>query len=343
MQVVENTLFVTSDRSYLRLDHDTVVVECEEGAKKTLPLLAFGSIVVYGDVMLSPALLRRCSEDGRTITYLDFAGRFRARVEGPVSGNVLLRQAQYRAVDSPERALDLACSFVLGKLQNTRQNILRCARESPEDENGQVLRSTADALAEAIRRAARPSSLDELRGIEGDAARLSFKVWTPMVLSDPECFGITMRSRRPPRDPANALLSYLYTLITHDCRSALEAVGLDPQAGYLHALRPGRPALALDLMEEFRPILGDRLALTLINRRQLTADDFETRPGGAVMFREAARKTVLAAYVERKREEVFHRGSGRKMPLGLVLHLQARLLARTIRGELEHYPPFLYR
>jgi len=334
---------VTSDRSYLRLDHDTVVVELEGGEKKTLPLLAFGSIVVFGDVMLSPALLRRCSEDGRTITYLDFAGRFRARVEGAISGNVLLRQAQYRALDSPSRTLDLGSSFVLGKLQNTRQNLLRCARENPDVSDSAVLRTTADLLADAIRRAARAASLDELRGIEGDAARQSFTVWSRMVLSDRECFGMSARSRRPPLDPANATLSFLYTLIAHDCRCALEGVGLDPQAGYLHALRPGRPALALDLMEEFRPLLGDRLALTLINRRQLTAADFETRPGGAVMFTEAARKTVLSAYIERKREEVFHRGSGKKMGLGLVLHLQARMLARTIRGELEHYPPFLYR
>jgi CRISPR-associated protein Cas1 len=343
MEVVENTLFVTSDRSYLRLDHDTVVVEPEEGEKKTLPLLAFGGIVCFGDIMLSPALLRRCAEDGRTVTYLDFAGRFKARMEGPVSGNVLLRQAQFRALDSPERTLDLAMSFVLGKLQNGRQNLLRAGREAKDETDAAVLQSTSHALGDAIRQAANAPSVDWLRGVEGDAARKSFAAWKHMVLVEREVFGISSRSRRPPLDPSNALLSFLYTLLAHDCRSALEGVGLDPQAGYLHVLRSGRPALALDLMEELRPLLGDRLALTLINRRQVTSDDFVTRPGGAVMFKDAARKVVLTAFIERKREEIQHPSSGRKIPLGLVVHLQARLLARTIRGELEHYPPFLYR
>jgi len=343
MEVVENILFVTSERSYLRLDHDTILVEPEEGEKRTLPLLAFGGIVVFGDVMLSPALMRRCAEDGRTVTYLDFAGRFRARVEGAVTGNVLLRQAQYRAIDNAIKCLDLAKSFVLGKLQNVRHNLARSARESNDEHDSLTLRSAVDAVGNAIRHASGAEDLEYLRGVEGDAARRSFAVWSQMILADRAVFGVSSRSRRPPLDPANAMLSFLYTLITHDCRSALEGVGLDPQAGFLHSLRPGRPALALDLMEEFRPILGDRLALTLINRKQLTTDDFLTRPGGSVMFRDAARKQVLTAYIERKREIIFHRNSGRKIPLGLVMHLQARLLARAIRGELEHYPPFMYR
>lgn len=343
MEVVENTLFVTSERSYLRLDHDTILIEPEEGEKRTLPLLAFGGIVVFGDVMLSPALIRRCAEEGRTITYLDFAGRFRARVEGAISGNVLLRQAQYRAIDDTKKCLDLAKSFVLGKLQNVRHNLARSARESDHEEDSDVLRSAVEEVGNAIRHASGAADLEYLRGVEGEAARRSFSVWTNMVLTDRSVFGVSARSRRPPLDPTNATLSFLYTLITHDCRSALESVGLDPQAGFLHSLRPGRPALALDLMEEFRPVLGDRLALTLINRKQLTSEDFVTRPGGSVMFKDPARKQVLTSYIERKRETIFHRNSGRKIPLGLVLHLQAKLLARATRGELEHYPPFMYR
>lgn len=343
MLIVENTLFVTTDRAYLHLDHDTVVVELENGEKKTLPLLAFGSIVTFGDIMLSPALLRRCAEDGRSVSLLDYSGRFCARLDGPVSGNVLLRQAQYRVIDSETQSLDIARSFVLGKLQNVRQNLLRSAREASGAEDIEALKAAAIAVGESVRKANTVKAIEHLRGIEGDAARHAFAAWKHMVLIDREVFGITERNRRPPLDPANALLSFLYTLLAHDCRSALEGVGLDPQAGILHVLRPGRPALALDLMEEMRPLLGDRLALTLINRRQLTPDDFVTRPGGAVMFKDAARKTVIAAFVERKREEIQHPSSGRKIPIGLVVHLQARLLARTLRGEIEHYPPFLYR
>ena len=343
MEAVQNTLYVTTAPSYLHLDHDTLVLEQNGTTLKSLPLLAFESIVLFGDVMISPAFVRRCAEDGRTITLLEHTGAFRARIEGPVSGNVLLRRAQYEALSSPDKSLDLAKSFVAGKLQNTRLNLLRAARESQVEADQQILSSAGAALAESLRNLKSVSDIARLRGLEGDAARQAFQAFSAMVLVDRETFGITTRSRRPPLDPTNALLSYLYTLLTHDCRCALEGVGLDPQAGFLHALRPGRPALALDLMEELRPILGDRLALTLINRRQITPDDFITRPGGATVFMDDSRKTVITAYVERKREEIMHSVLGKKVPISLIPHMQARLLARTVRGELAHYPPFCNR
>ena len=343
MEAVQNTLYVTTAPSYLHLDHDTLVLEQNGATLKSLPLLAFESIVLFGDVMISPAFVRRCAEDGRTITLLEHTGAFRARIEGPVSGNVLLRRAQYESLSSTGKCLELARSFVAGKLQNTRLNLQRAARESSEEGDQQVLAAASSALANSLRNLKGIGDIQELRGLEGDAARKTFQAFSSMVLADRETFGISVRSRRPPLDPTNALLSYLYTLLTHDCRCALEGVGLDPQAGFLHALRPGRPALALDLMEELRPILGDRLALTLINRRQLTPEDFIMRPGGAVAFTDDSRKKVITAYVERKREEIMHPVLGRKVPISLIPHVQARLLARTVRGELAHYPPFCSR
>ncbi|MBM3328912.1 MAG: type I-C CRISPR-associated endonuclease Cas1 [Calditrichaeota bacterium] len=341
MEVALNTLFITTEPAYLKLDHDTVVVEREEEPTKTLPLLAFSSIVLCGRITLSYALIARCAADGRTITFLDSNGRFRARVEGPVSGNVLLRQAQYIALGNEAKTTALARNFVAGKIENTRRNIMRAARESGDAASEEALRATGSRLRVSLDRLRTASDIAVVRGIEGEAAHLWFGVFNHMLLADRDCFSIAGRSRRPPLDASNALLSFLYTLIVHDCRSALEGVGLDPQAGFLHTLRAGRVSLALDLAEEFRPILGDRLALTLINRKQVMPRDFIVRSGGAVQFTDEARKRVLLSYVERKRDVVGHPASGRKIPLGLVPHLQARLLARFIRGELEEYPPFV--
>jgi len=343
MQVVENILYVQSEPSYLRLDHDTVVIEREGSPKRSLPLLAFGGIVLFGDIMVSPALIRRCSEDGRTITFLDRNGRFRARVEGPVSGNVLLRRSQYETLVKEEMSLKLGRAFVAGKLQNARYSLLRSARETDNRSDEDRLRFAADKLAVALKSLPGGVNLDEVRGIEGEAARTCFQVFKYQVRVNRDEFGITGRTRRPPLDRMNALLSFLYTLLTHDCRSALEGVGLDPQVGYLHTLRPGRPALALDLMEEFRPILGDRLSLTLVNRKQVVPEDFIERKGGAVQFSDEARKKVIIAYVERKQQEVSHPLSKKKVTIALIPHLQARLLARVLRGDLDSYVPYLYK
>ena len=337
-----NTLYVTLPDVYLRLDNDTVRVEREQETLLRVPLHHLQGIVVFGHTLVSPGLIHRCAEDGRMLTWLDRFGRFKARVGAPVSGNVLLRMAQFEAHRDPVRCAMLARSFVAGKLQNARSNLLRSARDL-EGESSKRLRDAAKRIATGIERLPHEDKIDTLRGIEGAAANAYFDAFSEMIRTDDPAFVFEKRTRRPPLDPINALLSFLYTLLVEDCRTALESVGLDPQVGFLHVLRPGRPALALDLSEEFRAILADRLAVTLINRRQLTADDFTVQPGGAVLMSDDARKRLLTAYQERKQVEVEHPAVRSKVPLGLIPHLQARLLARTVRGELEVYPPYLHR
>jgi CRISPR-associated protein Cas1 len=260
-----------------------------------------------------------------------------------VSGNVLLRCAQHEAMRDPERTLSIARNMVGGKIQNSRQIVLRGAREADDPSDAQALRNTADALANAVGRVPQCHDLETLRGIEGESARAYFSTFDRMIKEERDAFKMDGRNRRPPIDPINALMSFLYALILNDCVAAAEGVGLDPQMGFLHALRPGRAALALDLMEELRSVLADRLVLTLINRRQVSAKDFTQRAGGAVHMEDAARKEVIIAYQKRKQEEITHPVLDQKMPLGLVPHVQARLLARVLRGDLEGYPPFLYR
>lgn len=343
MHQLLNTLYVTTEGAYLRADHETLRVEVEKETKLQVPFHHIGGVVCFGDVMLSPAAMQRCAEDGRFVVLLDRNGRFKARVEGPVSGNVLLRCAQHEAMRDPERTLLIARNMVGGKIQNSRQIVLRGAREADDPADAQTLRDTTDALANALGRIPQCNDLETLRGIEGESARAYFSTFDRMIKEDRNTFRMDGRNRRPPTDPINALMSFLYALVLNDCVAAAEGVGLDPQIGFLHALRPGRAALALDLMEELRSLLADRLVLTLINRRQVSAKDFTQRSGGAVHMEDAARKEVIVAYQKRKQEEITHPVLDQKMPLGLVPHVQARLLARLLRGDLESYPPFLYR
>jgi CRISPR-associated protein Cas1 len=343
MRQLLNTLFVTKPRAYLHLDHDTVRVEVERTLQLQAPLLQLGSIVCFGDVMLSPALMHRCAEDGRSLVLLDTNGRFKARLEGPASGNVLLRRAQHLALSDPDRRLEIARSMLAGKLRNSRFVLQRAARDSRIETEADDLRFAADLHAAILNRIPGRIDINIMRGDEGEAARGYFDVFSLMVRENRDTFGIETRNRRPPRDPMNATLSFLYTLLRSDCTSALEGVGLDPQIGFFHALRPGRPALALDLMEEMRPIVADRLALTLVNRRELLPEDFEWHEGGAVYLNDSGRRKVIMAYQKRKEEEVDHRVLGGKTPLGLVPHLQARLLARHLRNDLPHYIPHLAR
>lgn len=343
MNAILNTLYVTAEPAYLHLDHDTVRVEQNRELKLQVPLHHLGAVVCFGDVLVSPALLRRCAEDGRSVVYLDRNGQFGARLEGPTSGNVLLRRDQYAASLDEGRALRIGRNMVAAKIQNARQVALRAAREAENEEDGEALARLAKDQAGVVERLPAAADLDTVRGHEGEAARLYFGAFERMLLADREAFRMQGRSRRPPRDRMNALLSFLYTLLLNDCVAAAEGVGLDPQVGFLHTVRPGRPALALDLMEELRAVLADRLALTLVNRRQVTAKDFEERPGGAVRFTDEARKTVVVAYQKRKQDEVQHEAAAQRAPLGLVPHIQARLLARHLRGDMEDYLPFLYR
>lgn len=339
-----NTLYVTIANAYLHLDNDTVRVEVERETRLRVPLHHLGGIVSFGDTLISPALIARCAQSGIGMVLLDRNGRFRARIEGPVSGNVLLRKAQHDASSSPAAALGLARHMVLGKLKNTRTVLQRGARESKSDDDRAALDAAVRKFDASLRAANVADHADVLRGVEGEAAKTYFGVFNRMIRADlREAFAIDGRSRRPPRDRMNALLSYLYTLLTHDCASALETVGLDPQVGFLHALRPGRPALALDLVEEFRAVLADRTALTLINRGQLKADDFRVTEGGGVLLDGDARRSVAVAWQERKQETLQHPLLEAEMPFGLLPQIQARLLARTLRGDTEAYLPFQAR
>jgi CRISPR-associated protein Cas1 len=337
-----NTLYVQTQGSYLRLAGETVIVEAEGAERARLPLHHLGALVLFGNVMVSPFLLGRCAEDGRGVTWLTATGRFQARMEGPRSGNVLLRRAQHRATDQPDLVLALARESVAGKLQNARLYLLRAARDAPETAAG-ALRIAAGRLERHLRDAGLATDLDRLRGEEGAAAAEYFAAIPHLIRAGDPAFAWTGRSRRPPLDPLNALLSFLYALLTNDCVSAVEAAGLDPQIGFLHALRPGRPALALDLMEEFRPLLADRVAFALVNRRQITGDDFISRPGGAVEMSDSGRRAVLSAYQKRKQEEVRHPLLNEALPLGLAPLIQARILARAVRGDLARYAAFVPR
>lgn len=332
-----------SEGSYLRLEHETVKVELDGATKLQVPLHHLGGLVLFGNVMTTPFLLHKCAEDGRSVVLLDRNGRYRCRMVGKTGGNVLLRHQQHLAIEDDEHKVLMVRHLVAGKLQNARQVLLRGQREAKDEDNGSSLKAGADLLARAIERLPGAKTSDFIRGLEGEGARVYFDCLDRMITQNREPFRMTGRSRRPPRDRINALLSFLYVLLLNDCISAVEGVGLDPQMGFLHQMRPGRPSLGLDLMEELRPILADRLALTLINLRQIDPDDFEERPGGAVYLNEKGRKAVVAAYQKRKQDEVQHPVLEQSIPFGLIPHVQARLLARHLRGEIEVYTPFLYR
>ena len=344
-----NTLYVTLADSYLRLDNDTLRVEVDRETRLRVPLHHLQAVVCFGHVGLSAPLMHRLAEDAVTLVLLDDQGRFKARLEGPTAGNVLLRRAQHDAAASAAASLAIARACVAGKVRNARQVLQRGGRDSKDiGEQTRLARGASD-LAASLRALPAAADLDTLRGLEGEAARQYFGCMTLLVRADlRDRFSMDGRSRRPPRDRLNALLSFLYSMWMNDCRSALEAAGLDPQVGFLHALRPGRAALALDLMEEFRP-LADRLALTLINRGQLDAADFELREGGAVSLQGDARKAVVVAFQQRKQEEISHPLLAAPIMLGLVPLVQARLMARAVRaergadGQVAGYVPFIVK
>ncbi len=338
-----NTLYVTTQGAYLSCEGESVLVKLEDETLLRVPLHMIGGVVCFGRVSCSPHLMGECCERGITISYLTEYGRFLARVEGPVSGNVLLRRAQYRLADDGEVSARLAAAVVLAKVANCRTVLLRALRDHPDAAGSENLRAAAAGLAGVLERLERFPSLDAVRGLEGESAREYFGVFDHLIVSQKEDFFFRMRSRRPPLDNVNSLLSFVYTLLTHDARSALEAVGLDPAVGFLHRDRPGRPGLALDLVEEFRPVLGDRLVLSLINKRQVQASGFRRSESGAVLMDDRTRKTVLTAYQERKQETIIHPFLGEETTMGLLMLLQARLMSRFLRGELDGYPAFFWR
>lgn len=344
MKKLLNTLYVTTEGAVLRKDGENLVAEIDGAERARAPLHMLGSVVTFGAITLSPALMQACASNGIVIVLLDRAGRFQARVEGPVSGNVLLRRQQYRVSDRPD---EIVRGFVSGKIANQRAVLQRALRdhgdETPADARTS-LAAVVDRLDNILCRVGLGNDgVDFLRGAEGEAAQLYFSVFDHLIRSPDSELAFRGRSRRPPLDPINALLSFLYTLLTHDCRAAAESVGLDPAVGFLHRDRPGRASLALDLMEELRPALVDRLVLSLVNRRQIRARDFSIADNGAVLLTDEGRKTVLTAWQERKKDERRHAFLDETAPLGLVPFLQAQLLARHLRGDLDAYPPWFWK
>lgn len=337
--VLLNTLYVGTEGAYVCLENDQVRVEVEGQKRLQVPLHHLGSIVLIGRVAISMPLIARCAEDGRSVVLMTEHGRFQARVLGKTTGNVLLRKCQYDFHADEGRSLEFARTIVAAKIQNSRQVLLR-ARRDAKPETQPVFSEAIHVLEQELAKVPIARTLDEIRGCEGRAAQAYFDVFDPMITTQRADFRFDGRSRRPPRDRTNAILSFLYTLWTNDCVAALEGVGLDPQFGILHTLRPGRPGLALDLVEEFRAIILDRLCLTLINRRQVQAEDVQPREGGSVLLTDQGRKKVLVAYQERKRDLATHPMLKQKIPIGLLPHVQARLMARAFRGDIPCYAPY---
>ena len=337
MKKLLNTLYVTSEGAWVHKDGANVVVEVEGQERGRAPLHLLGALICFGQVGVSPHLMYACAENGVTITFLGYSGRFLARVEGPISGNILLRRAQHsRSLDDP---LPIARNMVAAKITGQRGVIRRHIRDYG-DTSG-TLAQAEIRLKNAARLALDAADGDSLRGYEGDAANAYMGVFACLIRVPDMAFN--GRSRRPPLDPVNAVLSFLYVLLSADCRAALESVGLDPQMGFLHTDRPGRSSLALDLMEEFRAPFADRTCLSLINRKQLRPNDFHHEETGAVLLTEEGRKTVLAAWQARKRGTMRHAFLDETLPLGLFPHVQAQLLARHLRGDLDGYPAFIWK
>lgn len=343
MKRLLNTLYVTTQGAYLAREGETVVVRVEKQERLRMPLHGLCSIVCIGRVACSPYLMGACAERDVAISFLSLRGRFIARVQGPVSGNVLLRRDQYRKAADPDACAEVARSVVIAKIANCRTALQRAVRDHPAAEGAQKLEGAARHLKRTLGSLAKPLPLDSVRGYEGEAGRAYFEVYDHMIVAQKDTFFFTRRSRRPPMDNMNALLSFLYSLLAHDVSSALDANGLDPQVGFLHRDRPGRPSLALDIMEELRPVLADRVALTLVNRRQVQASGFTTSESGAVMMDDVTRKVLLGAYQTRKQEELQHPFLEEKVPLGLLPHVQSMLLARHLRGDLDAYPAFFWK
>jgi CRISPR-associated protein Cas1 len=343
MKQLLNTLYVTTQGAYLTKGGETVLVRVEDETRLCVPIHTLASVVCFGRVSCSPPLMGLCAERGVALAFLTENGRFLARVEGPVSGNVLLRREQYRRAENDSQTAEIARSVVIAKVANCRTVLLRAARERPEAAGCADLDAAALRLLRLTETLQSPLTLNTVRGHEGDAARVYFEVFDHLIVEAKEAFFFRGRSRRPPLDNMNALLSFLYTLLTHDVAAALEGVGLDPAVGYLHVDRPGRPSLALDLVEELRPVLADRLGLSLVNRRQVRAEGFRKTESGAVEMDDATRKEVLVGYQKRKQEEVMHPFLKERVALGIVPHVQAMLLARYLRGDLDGYPSFLWR
>jgi CRISPR-associated protein Cas1 len=342
MKKLANVLYVTIPEAYLSLDGENVVVKKEDAVSMRLPLHNLENIVCFNYLGVSPALMGACAERNVGLYFLTPNGRFLARVTGKVKGNVLLRKKQYEVSEGNEESVPIATSFLLGKVANCRKVIERALRDHAMLVDGQALTQASAFLKETLSAIPQCKTIGELIAFEGSAAKIYFGVFDQLILQQREDFTFEGRSRRPPLDNMNSLLSFLYTLLTNEAASSLEAVGLDPYVGFLHQDRPGRPSLALDLMEELRPVFADRLALSLVNRKQVNGKGFTQKESGGILMDDDTRKTVLIEWQERKKEEIIHPYLKERIPFGLIPHVQAMLLARFLRGDLDAYPPFFW-
>jgi len=343
MRKLLNTLYITTPDSYLARDGENIVVRVSEAEKFRIPVHNIEGIVTFGYTGASPALLGLCAERNVGISFLTEYGRFWGRLSGPVKGNVLLRRRQYRLADDKEKTLEISRLFIAGKIANCRNVLQRVLRDHGNENNTNVLKEVSLQLETRQKQALRTAEIDKLRGIEGDAAYAYFSVFNHFIVAQNNDFVMNGRSRRPPKDKVNALLSFVYTLLAHEMQSALETVGLDPYVGFLHTDRPGRPSLALDLMEEFRPYLADRLVLSLINRKQIQAKGFLDRDESGIIMDDDTRKEVLTTWQKRKQEDIQHPFLQESIPVGLLPYAQALLFSRYIRGDINDYPVFVMK
>lgn len=342
MKKIGNVLYITTPEAFLSLEGETVVVKKEESKSVKLPLHNLDAIVCFNYPGVSPALMGACAERDIGLTFLKPSGRFLARVTGRVKGNLLLRKKQYQLAQDKSARVSIAASCLLGKIANSRVVIERALRDHALLVDVPVLQVASDFLKATLRAIRAAEDLETLRGLEGSAAKQYFRVFGELTLHQKEDFPFKERNRRPPLDNMNSLLSFFYILLTYEVASALETVGLDPQVGFLHADRPGRPSLALDLMEELRPVFADRLALTLVNRKQIRGSGFVQKESGGVLMDDHTRKKVITAWQERKQDVIVHPYLKERIPFGLIPHIQAMLLARHLRGDLDAYPPFFW-
>jgi len=342
MKQLANVLYVTTPEAYLSLDGENVVIKKDEKTSMRLPLHNLEGIVCFNYLGVSPGLMAACMERNVGLCFLTPNGRFQARVSGKVRGNVLLRKKQYFVSEHDTESVPIAASFLIGKISNCRKVLDRAIRDHAMLVDVDALTAVSASLKVFLGQIGACQSVSDLMGFEGVAAKLYFSVFGQLILQQKEDFYFVERSRRPPLDNMNALLSFFYTLLTNDVASALEGVGLDPYVGFLHQDRPGRPSLALDLMEELRPVFADRLALSLVNRKQILGKGFTAKESGGVLMDDETRKGVLTAWQERKKEEIVHPYLKERIPFGLIPHVQAMLLARYLRGDLDAYPPFFW-
>ena len=343
MKKLLNTLFVTSEDAYLALDGENVVVKRGQSEVGRFPLHTLTEIFSFSYAGASPALMGKCAKENIGFAFCTPQGRFLCRVNGESNGNVLLRREQYRVADDPVQSCRMARMSIFGKLYNSRKSIERTLRDHALRVDADALRNASENLAALLPTVRTETDMGSLRGLEGTAAQSYFAVFDQLILARKETFRFDGRNRRPPLDPVNALLSFAYSVLTNDCASALETVGLDSYVGFMHRDRPGRKSLALDLMEELRPCFADRFVLTAINNRVLDEGDFQFQEDGAVLLNDKGRKTFLKAWQEKKQEQLTHPFLEEKLSWGMVPYAQALLLARTLRGDLEEYPPFLWR